>query len=226
MLVAALSYKLQYTKSFIEINRFAIKQGFLVMGAVSKLINHIAKYNPSIPTILSFVDCRYHTGVSLEAAGFLKLDIPHGWMWADGERTYNRLACRANMDERRLTEKEHAEERGWCRIYDAGQAKFIKENPYYRPEIKEMISTIEEKESDEKEPNQKYSVYHSNLRSTAYNNLKSLAEKSGYVLISSLDDYTKGNCATREIYWKCKNNHTSHIKVKRFKKFKCKECDL
>jgi hypothetical protein len=37
------------------------------------------------------------------------------------KNTYNRLQCTANMDSRKLSEKEHAVELGWSRIYDAGQ---------------------------------------------------------------------------------------------------------
>jgi hypothetical protein len=39
---------------------------------------------------------------------------------------FNRLTCRANMDERELSEKEYAAEQGLFKIYDAGQAKYIK----------------------------------------------------------------------------------------------------
>ena len=41
-------------------------------------------------------------------------------------QTYNRLRCRANMDNRKLSEKEYSEELGWERIYDAGQRLYIK----------------------------------------------------------------------------------------------------
>jgi hypothetical protein len=224
-LVAALSYKLRYNKSFIDINRVAVKQGVLIMGAVSRLIDYVAKSNPHLPTILSFVDCRYHTGISLEASGFIKIDIPHGWKWTDGQKTYNRLACRANMDDRKLTEKEHAREKGWYRIYDAGQAKFIKENPYYQPDLIPDEMKEDEYADDGEEPAQKYSVYHSNLRFQAYTELKDLAEKEGYTLLSTLEEYTKGNYQTREISWKCTEGHISKKIVKRFKRFKCRECD-
>ena len=76
---------------------------------------------------MSFVDLRYGNGSSLLKAGFELKGITLGWKWTDFKSTYNRLRCRANMDDRKLTEKEHANELGLYKIYDAGQAKFIKE---------------------------------------------------------------------------------------------------
>ena len=32
----------------------------------------------------------------------------------------------ANMDDRKLTEKEHAIELGWVKIYDAGQRLYVR----------------------------------------------------------------------------------------------------
>jgi hypothetical protein len=58
--------------------------------------------------------------------GYSLINITEGWGWTDYKTTFNRLYCRANMDDRKLTEKQHAEELGLCRIYDAGQAKYVK----------------------------------------------------------------------------------------------------
>jgi hypothetical protein len=61
--------------------------------------------------------------------GFTKKKEVLSWKWADirSKHTYNRLKCRANMDSRNLSEKEYASELGWVKIYDAGQALFIKQ---------------------------------------------------------------------------------------------------
>ena len=225
-LVAALSYRLLYNKSFIEINRVAIKRGILVVGGVSKLISHVAKNHPQLPTILSFVDCRYHTGVSLDAAGFVRIDIPQGWMWTDGEKTYNRLACRANLDERALSEKDYALERGWYKIYDAGQAKYIKENSYYRADLANTSNTenTEIGVVTSEETGQKYSVYHATLRMDNYISIQEKAKKEGITLLSSIEDYTCGNYATRTISWQCSGGHTTQKLVRRFTDFSCAEC--
>lgn len=122
-LVSLISYKKH--KDGIDISRFCNKLNSLVVGGLSKLLKAIErKENPSF--IQSFVDLRYGTGDSLLKLGFVLEKTTLGWKWTDGHHTFNRLKCRANMDSRRLTEKQHAEELGWHRIYDAGQAKFIK----------------------------------------------------------------------------------------------------
>jgi len=58
--------------------------------------------------------------------GFIKERETLGWKWTDGKNTFNRLRCRANMDDRGLTQKDHAEELGWYKIYDAGQRLYVK----------------------------------------------------------------------------------------------------
>ncbi|MEM4359960.1 MAG: hypothetical protein QXT45_05475 [Candidatus Bilamarchaeaceae archaeon] len=63
----------------------------------------------------------------MEKMGFVKVKDILGWEWTDLKTTYNRLQCRANMDERKLKEKEYAAELGWFKIYDAGQRLFEKD---------------------------------------------------------------------------------------------------
>ena len=108
----------------LEIVRFGSKNFTQVRGGFSKLLNHvIKKYNPT--SVVSFCDLRYADGHSYEKLGFKLVSISQGWQWTDFRNTYNRLKCRANMDSRRLSEKQHAEELGWHKIYDAGQAKYV-----------------------------------------------------------------------------------------------------
>jgi hypothetical protein len=101
------------------------KAGYHVIGGFSKLLNHVkAVLNPQ--EIISWCDLRYATGVGYNSVGFeAKNDDFVSWQWTDYHTTYNRLRCRANMDERGLTEAEHAEELGWVKIYDAGQRFYI-----------------------------------------------------------------------------------------------------
>ena len=121
-LVMLLSYK-KY-KNYLDISRLCTKVGYTIIGGLSKLLSKINTTN--IDFIQSFVDLRYANGNSLIKLGFKYIKTTLGWKWTDGKNTYNRLQCRANMDERNLSEKEYAAELKWYKIYDAGQAKFTK----------------------------------------------------------------------------------------------------
>jgi len=109
-----------------EIVRFAALGGLTVSGGFSRLLNALMEEH-SPKRVLSFVDLRYHSGSSLIFLGFKHQGASQGWSWADGVATYNRLACRANMDDRNLSQADHAQELGWWKIYDQGQAKFLLE---------------------------------------------------------------------------------------------------
>ena len=109
----------------IDISRFCSKINTQVVGGLGKLLSHIE--NLERPKFIqSFVDLRYGSGSSLEVLGFRLESTTLGWRWTDFDNTFNRLRCTANMDERGLSQEEHAEELGWVKIYDAGQAKFLK----------------------------------------------------------------------------------------------------
>lgn len=120
-LVAILSYK-EYNK-YIKVERFCNKIGTTVVGGFGKLLKQV----DTTKSIHYWVDLRYGTGKYLEKLGFKHSHDTLGWKWTDGKFTYNRLKCRANMDERKLTERGYAEEKGWYKIYDAGQRLYLKE---------------------------------------------------------------------------------------------------
>lgn len=121
-LVSMLSYK-KY-KNGIDISRFCNKINTSVAGGLSRLIKEV-KRQYSAEFIQSWVDLRYGNGESLTKIGFSHKRTTLGWKWTDNHRTYNRLKCRANMDNRQLSENEHAKELRLVRIYDAGQALFM-----------------------------------------------------------------------------------------------------
>lgn len=123
-ILALFSYKI--SGAILEINRLATAKGWSITGGVSKFLAEVQRRHPELTQVISWVDLRYATGQGLEAAGFHREKITRGWKWTDGVQTYNRLKCRANMDERKLSEKEHAEELGWWKVYDAGQALYRK----------------------------------------------------------------------------------------------------
>lgn len=123
VLVSLISYKKH--KDGIDISRFCNKLNSSVAGGLSRLLKEIER-RESPKFIQSWVDLRYGTGDSLLSVGFEYSHASLGWKWTDNHMTYNRLYCRANMDQRKLSEKEHAEEMKLVKIYDAGQALFIK----------------------------------------------------------------------------------------------------
>lgn len=123
-LVSLMTFQKHTKNNSIEIARFCNKLDYSIVGGFTKLLNYIQK-NYTYSHIESFVDLRYGNGLSLEKLGFVLDSVEVGWKWTDGIRTFNRLQCRANMDERRLSEEQYAKELNWYKIYDAGQAKFI-----------------------------------------------------------------------------------------------------
>lgn len=122
-LVSILSYKT--TKTECHIDRFCSLCDIVVVGGCTKLLNALEKL-VGAKDYLYWVDLRYGSGEHLLNQGFIWKKDTLGWKWTDGTKTYNRLRCRANMDHRKLSEKDHAEELGWERIYDAGQRLYVK----------------------------------------------------------------------------------------------------
>lgn len=121
-LVSILSYK-EY-KNYIKCERFCSAIGSVVIGGFSKLINGLKQGKP----IHYWVDLRYGTGYHLLNKGFQISHETLGWKWTNLRQTYNRRACMANMDDRKLSEREYANELGLVKIYDAGQRLYVNEN--------------------------------------------------------------------------------------------------
>jgi hypothetical protein len=119
-LMSLLSWSMK--KDVLKIDRFCSKAGTVVRGGFERLLKTL----PKAKEIHYWVDLRYGTGKHLESKGFVVAKETLGWKWTDYDHTFNRLRCRANMDERGLSEREHADELGWVKIYDAGQRLFIK----------------------------------------------------------------------------------------------------
>jgi hypothetical protein len=118
-----MSYKVQESKH-VKIERFCSKVNTNVVGAFSKLIKQINILTERLP-VHYWVDLRYGTGNFLLNHGFTLDRETQGWEWTDYKITYNRLKCRAKMDDRNLSEKDHAKELGLHKIWDAGQRLYI-----------------------------------------------------------------------------------------------------
>ena len=123
-LVCLMSYKV-FSGGELDITRFCTKLNTHVSGGFSRLLAHLENKTQCL-MVKSFVDRRYATGESLIKCGFTLESITVGWQWSDKTHTFNRQYCMANMDERGLTEAQHAKELKLIKIYDAGQAKYIK----------------------------------------------------------------------------------------------------
>jgi len=118
-LSSVLSYKIR--SRILKVERFCSRINTVVIGGFSKLLKYICGAE-SFDKICYWADLRYGTGNYLKKLGFVHKRDTLGWKWTDGRiSTFNRLKCRANMDERRLTQKEYAKELGLVKIYDAGQ---------------------------------------------------------------------------------------------------------
>lgn len=132
----------------IEIARFCSRTNTSVRGGFSKLLKYVENiYNPE--NIISFCDLRYGNGNVYNKSGFECKSISLGWQWTDFTTTYNRLQCRANMDDRKLSQEEYAKELGWVKIYDAGQSKYVKhlygdsiQKEEYTPEPNNIVEII------------------------------------------------------------------------------------
>lgn len=117
ILVCALTYKT--CKDHIEIERFCTLLNSSCAGGFGKLVSYLKAFNKDIT---SFCDLRYSNGTSYEATGFVKLHDTPGWNWTDGTTRFNRLKCKATD---LLTERQNAMQKGWFKIYDAGQRKYL-----------------------------------------------------------------------------------------------------
>lgn len=124
-LVMIVSYKFYNKNKCLKLERMCSALNTSVVGGFSRLLKHIMG-NISCANIHYWVDLRYGTGDFLLNHGFKVSHETLGWKWTDFTNTYNRRVCRANMDDRKLTEKEHANELGLVKIYDAGQRLYVK----------------------------------------------------------------------------------------------------
>jgi hypothetical protein len=122
-LISIMSYKIQESK-IIKVERFCSKINTNVVGAFSKLLKGITNLVGNL-SIHYWVDLRYGTGKFLLNHSFVLDKETQGWEWTDYKTTFNRLKCRANMDNRGLSEKEHAKELGLHKIWDAGQRLYV-----------------------------------------------------------------------------------------------------
>jgi len=124
ILISLLSYTIR--SSELSIDSFSSKLYNNVIGGFSKLLLY-AEEGSEINKIKYWVNLRYDSGKYLKELGFVKDMEILGWKWTDLNKTYDRAKCLENMDDRCLSENEHAKELGWVKIYDAGQRLWRKD---------------------------------------------------------------------------------------------------
>jgi len=118
-----------------EILRFCNKNYCLVVGALSKLLKYfVTEYN--VRSVISYVDLRYGLGTSYMKIGFefLKVTEPNYYYFLKSQLVrFNRLSFqKAKLKEKlknfdpNLTEWENMVNNGYDRIWDCGNAVFVK----------------------------------------------------------------------------------------------------
>jgi len=124
-LISCLSFNFPKKQKICKIIRFASKLNTIVIGGFQKLLSvleDVCKHK-NVSIIVSFCDLRYATGQSYEKAGFRRVGVTLGFYWTDGTKKYSREYCQAKDGK---TEAQVAKEKRVYKIYDAGQAKYMK----------------------------------------------------------------------------------------------------
>lgn len=128
---ASRHHKYQY-----ELMRYACDLNHIVVGGLSKLFNRFkSEYDPK--TMVSYADRRYFTGKSYEHAGF-KLDgvSSPNYKYVKGIVTLSRQKCQKhklhkflNIYNDDLTESENMFMNGYRRLWDAGNWRYVYNQP-------------------------------------------------------------------------------------------------
>jgi hypothetical protein len=99
----------------LDISRFCHAIGYNVIGGFSKLLSHIEKtLKPEF--IQTFIDLRYGTGDYLPLLGFTKESEYLSFNWTNGKDRLHRMQFPGNS----------GYENGYYKLWDCGQAKYIK----------------------------------------------------------------------------------------------------
>jgi hypothetical protein len=107
----------------IYIERYCNSLECSIVGGFSKALSFIIdRHSPE--EVISYCDMRYGSGKSYTDSGFELTSENLGMLWTDGVNLFSKIYCRANMDERQLSENEYAIEMKLLRIFDAGQNKY------------------------------------------------------------------------------------------------------
>jgi very-short-patch-repair endonuclease len=118
-IVAAIQVKHRNkSEKIIEVSRFCTLNQTSVVGGYSRLIKFMIK-KENVRQIMSFVDLRYGSGNYMESLGF-SIETEHlSFKWTNGKETFGRMQHPGNS----------GYECGLARIWDCGQAKWVRQVP-------------------------------------------------------------------------------------------------
>jgi hypothetical protein len=108
-----------------ELIRFASKQGYTVMGGLTKLLKHFAAL-VKVNDIMSYADRDWSTGKGYQSAGFsLESAVPPLYLWFDpiAKKRYlpHRLPGKLVYDDSDQTVADH----GFFKVFNTGSLKYL-----------------------------------------------------------------------------------------------------
>lgn len=98
-----------------EISRFCNLLNTTVIGGFSKLLK-FAETDLNPGSITTFIDCRYGSGSYLADLGFKYIGSHPSFKWIKGKKSVHRMKFPSNSGYKE----------GWAKIWDCGQAKYVK----------------------------------------------------------------------------------------------------
>ena len=99
-----------------EVSRFCHNKGYNVIGGFSKLLKHVER-NIKMDKLVTFIDLRYGNGKYLPSLGFKLIGSYLSFKWTNSRETIYRMKFPGNSGYKQ----------GFAKIWDCGQAKYIKE---------------------------------------------------------------------------------------------------
>ena len=126
------------TECYWELNRYATKLGYSVVGGLSRCIKSFVRNHPEVHTIVSFADRRWTSPIrsAYSSSGFVEKErIRPNYMYSDlnamhplRNKQYMRKSSIAKRGESCYspdkTETEMSRELGFYKIYDAGKIRY------------------------------------------------------------------------------------------------------
>lgn len=126
------------TECYWELNRYATKLGYSVVGGLSRCIKSFVRNHPEVHTIVSFADRRWTSPIrsAYSSSGFVEKErIRPNYMYSDlnpqhplRNKQYMRKSNIAKRGESCYspdkTETEMSKELGFYKIYDAGKIRY------------------------------------------------------------------------------------------------------
>jgi very-short-patch-repair endonuclease len=113
-IVSAIRIKRLKNKEY-EVSRFCHKLNTNIIGGFSKLLRFVENHI-DMDQLLTFIDMRYGKGEYLKDFGFQYIHTYPSFKWTNGINTYHRLKFPSTS----------GYDNGFFKIYDCGQAKFVK----------------------------------------------------------------------------------------------------